>query len=152
MNHDIQETLAYAQHLLAEHRRVHKLLTEIEDQWLRTDDSARSPDAITALRERVEKLRCELANHFAEEEAGGVLEEAAARLPDLGKEVNNLDKQHASLLADLDRIIVGLYTATGSGLIPGELKEAFEKFAGQLKAHEASENRVLAQGFRMEIS
>jgi hypothetical protein len=152
MNHDVCESLAYANHLLAEHRRVHGMLSRIEQQWSLTSDGPQSSGNIAALRERIEELRSELAKHFAEEEAGGVLEEAATRCPDLGREEIQLAEEHTVLLADLDRIVAGICTATRVGLVPGELKAAFERFVDQLKAHEAAENRLLEQGFNIDLN
>jgi hypothetical protein len=151
MNHDVRESLAYANHLLAEHRRVHGLLNRIEQQWSLTAGGPQPSGNIAALREGIEELRSELVRHFAEEEAGGVLEEAAARCPDLGREETRLEDEHAVLLADLDRIVAGLGTAARVGLIPGELKEAFERLVDSLKAHEAAENCLLEQGFQIEL-
>jgi hypothetical protein len=152
MNHDVRESLAYAKHLLAEHRRMHGLLSRIEQQWSLTASGPQTSGNIAALREGIEGLRVELAKHFAEEEAGGVLEEAAARCPDLGREETRLEEEHAVLLADLDRIVAGIGTATRVGLVPGDLKEAFERLVDSLKAHEAAENRLLEEGFNLELS
>jgi hypothetical protein len=152
MNRDVSESLAYANHLLAEHRRVHGLLSHIEQQWSLTSDGPQPSGNIAALHECIEELHSELVKHFAEEEAGGVLDEAATRCPDLGREEIQLEEEHTVLLADLDRIIEGIRTATRVGLVPGELKAAFERFVDQLKAHEAAENRLLEQGFNIEVN
>jgi hypothetical protein len=80
------------------------------------------------------------------------LEEAAARCPDLGREEMRLQQEHAVLLADLDRIIAGIRTAARAGLVPGELKAAFQRFVNQLTAHEAAANRLLEQGFKVELN
>lgn len=151
MDHDFQEALAYAHHLLGEHRRVHALLDRIEQQWARTPDELRQAETIADLRESVNRLRDEVAAHFAEEEAGGVLEEAASRHPELGREEMRLEDDHAALLGELDRILAGMQTATQVGVLPGDLKQAFKDFVHRLKAHEAAENRVIEQGFGIEI-
>jgi hypothetical protein len=151
MNHDVRETLAYAKHLLAEHRRVHGLLSQIEQQWSLTAAGPQPSGNIAALRESIEKLRSELVKHFSEEQAGGVLEEAAVRCPDLSREEMRLEEEHTALLADLDRIFAGIRTATRVGLVPGELKESFEQLVDRLKAHEAAENRLLEQGFQIDL-
>ena len=151
MNHDVGEALAYAKHLLAEHRRVRNLLSDIEQQWSLTTAGPQSSGTIAALCERIEKLRSELARHFAEEEAGGVLEEAVARFPDLGRETVRLEEEHAELLTELDRIIVGVLNSKGTGRMAGDLGEAFMRFVERLKDHEASENRVLAAGFQIDV-
>jgi hypothetical protein len=49
MNHDVRESLAYAKHLLAEHRRVHGLVSRIEQQWSMTSEGQQPAGKIAAI-------------------------------------------------------------------------------------------------------
>jgi hypothetical protein len=151
MKHDVEESRAYAEHLLSEHRRVHGLLNRIDQQWSLTSGAPRPRLVISNLREGFDELRRELVKHFAEEEEGGVLEEAVARCPGLGREEMRLEEEHSALLGELDRIITGMQTAMEVGLIPRELNQTLRLFVQRLQSHEADENRLLERGFRIEI-
>jgi hemerythrin len=152
MNHEITETQAYARHLLREHRRLHQMLRRVEESWPAAESARQDAVLIGRLLTAVEELRGELAKHFAEEESGGVLEEAVAREPGLGPEESRLIQEHASLLSDLDEVIAGLRSAQSAGQLTGELEQQFQSFTKRLNGHEAAENRVLAEGFRIEVN
>lgn len=152
MNHDDEESLAYAKHLLSEHRRVHRLVRCIEERWSLAPDPLREPSTLADLLQEIQQLREELVKHFEEEEAGGVLEEASARCPDLGLQEMQLEQQHAALLGDLDRIIADMRMARDVGRAPAELRRAFGRFVERLHAHEEGENRVLEEGFGVEVA
>src|SRR5262245_50052025 len=95
---------AYAAHLLAEHRRLHVMLRLARAAVLQSggpDRDATAKDVMRVLRQ----IRDELARHFAQEEAGGCLEEAACRCPSLSTQVRRVEAEHRTLLAELDKLI-----------------------------------------------
>jgi hypothetical protein len=151
MNYDPQESLAYAKRLLAEHRRVHGLVSRIEQQWPLVAKTEQ-PSPLARLREDVEELRVELARHFAEEEEGGVLEVAAIRCPDCSTGDLRIVEEHPTLLAELDQIVAELRAAADAGRSPSDVRAAFERFVERLHAHESRENRLLERGFGIEMS
>lgn len=70
-----QDCHPYVNHLLAEHRRVHAMLHRARLAIVHgggPDHDASVADLVLVLRQ----IRAELAAHFAEEEAGGCLDEA----------------------------------------------------------------------------
>jgi hypothetical protein len=92
-------------------------------------------------------LRDELAQHFAEEEAGGCIEEAVCRCPRLASEARHVERQHPVLLDELDGVI-----ALARVLQPGRvgrqtLLNEFDEFAANLKKHESAEDHILQVGF-----
>ena len=71
------EPNTYVEHLRAEHRRVHAMLRHVRNVFLQSggpDRDATPSDTVRFLHQ----VRSELAHHFADEEAGGCLEEAAS--------------------------------------------------------------------------
>lgn len=151
MDHELTESLAYARHLLGEHRRLHQMLVRVEESWPATESGRRDAVLIARLHSAARELRDELAKHFAEEEAGGVLEEAVSRNPELGPEESRLVQDHASLLADLDAMIARLQSGRDAGELPQDVEQEFQRLTKRLHEHEAAENRILARGFRIEV-
>jgi hypothetical protein len=137
-------------HLKEEHREVHALVAGVRRQ-LEALESADLERQLPLVRRVLGDLRQRLARHFAEEEAGGCLEEAAARLPRLGGAVQQIENEHPLLLAQLDalldRVRGPLERASWPDVVLG-----FGNFARALAQHEALENRVLEQGFNEDLT
>jgi predicted nucleic acid-binding Zn-ribbon protein len=131
---------AYLEHLQSEHHRLNCALLEIRHQFAELRRNPQPQVAVAALIERLDNLRSELSAHFAEEEAGGCLEEAVARCPSLGPEVKALMGEHPELARALEELLARMKSQT-----PDEeaRQQQFEAFAAALKAHECAENRVL---------
>ena len=138
-------------HLLSEHRELFQQLAA-----LRTMLAAESPPGCERLRELVraiKTLRGHLADHFRQEETGGFIEEAVARIPRLGSAAKEVLDQHASLLADLDRI-VDRFADAGEAPCAEEwraMHEAFDAFMQRMQAHERAENAVVQQGYNEDL-
>jgi len=84
-------------------------------------------------------FRTLLADHFATEEAGGCLEELAARAPSAVAQVRQIEVEHRELLPLLDQMVVYSKSQLPS---TDELHRRFEAFAQRLHVHEAAESRV----------
>ena len=146
---EYDECRSYTEHLHAEHRRLHRLLTQMRasvGQSVGTDGNSSFTDVTQVLR----GLREELQHHFAEEEAGGCLDEAVSRCPKLSTEVRRIENEHPELLATVDRLIV-LARAGGNPDDRQVLNRAFDNLCRQLEAHEAAENKVLSHGFGINV-
>ncbi len=134
----------------AEHREMHLTLAN-----LRRRLEAIPPNEVAAklpeVRQHFEELRKRLAAHFREEESGGCLEEAAARLPRLGEAVSRIEEEHPRILAALD----ALRTRIAGQLTERDWPEvllAYRDLSTMLSQHEALENRVLEQGFNEDLT
>lgn len=148
---DYQDTLAFAVHLRAEHRRLHELLRGIETGWPARGKRVLSESQTPPVIDGLEALREELARHFAQEEQGGCLEEAVCRCPSLTQEANQVEREHPLLLERLEGIIVRARSGLRTADVARETKQDFKKFARQLHAHEAAENRILASAFGTHV-
>jgi len=132
----VRQYAPFLEHLRSEHRELHKQVDGVR-QILK-----RGPNDLPLLVQSLVNLRSRLAAHFAEEEAGGCLEEAVSRRPSLGPVVDRLESEHPELLVDLDRIVSRSKANDGKQ----ELTRTIEQFLDRLAAHEAGENRVLQAG------
>ncbi len=134
----------------AEHREMHLALANLQRRL-----EAIAPEQVAAklpeMRQHFEALRKRLAAHFQEEEGGGCLEEAAARLPRLGEAVTRIEEEHPRILSALDALRQRLAGALTSEQWPDVLL-AYRELATMLAQHEALENRVLEQGFNEDLT
>ena len=134
----------YLQHIQAEHHRLNRVLAEIGRQFAIPSCEASAQAMLRGIREGLEGLLDELRRHFAEEEDGGCLDEAAAHCPSLGPRARDLVHEHPHLDRELEHLIAAMKTGEGDGK---EWQYKFETFASDLRAHERAENQVLQTAF-----
>lgn len=150
MNH-LDNCESYSIHLQHEHRKMHTRVRDIEALFFQGDKDWETPGLMARLSERLRGLRDDLSHHFAEEDAGGCIEEAVCRRPALSAEAVKLEAEHPELLADLDRLIEYLATAGSSAFSRDEITTNFDEFVKRLLTHEATENRLLQIGLNMNL-
>jgi hypothetical protein len=135
-------------HLLAQHRELHDLLVEARAAF---SGSAGGPTAAATARDRLAALRDYLARHFAQEEAGGYLEESLTRMPRLARAVREVLAEHPGLLGELDGLLERLAARDSGGEAWRQAGCDFEAFASHLLAHERNENAVLQEGYNEDL-
>lgn len=136
---------SWALHLRLEHQRVCEALRAVEAAVNCWTESPQTSDAV--VRHRLGRLRVLLERHFREEEQGGCLDEAAARVPRIGRAVEALYGEHAGLLALLDKVIGATKTDDEYDPPCDEVRAALFDFAQALRAHERAESEILRWGF-----
>lgn len=141
-----EECRCYVDHLIAEHRRLHRMLRAARNAIVPpTADAGNVPgaDIVKVLGE----VREELEHHFAQEEGGGCLEEAVSRCPSLSNAVRRIEAEHPLLLESIDRLIAQAQDADQS--VQGRIAVAceFDELCAQLNAHEGAENALLSKAF-----
>jgi len=140
-------------HILAQHRDLHALMTCVRTALTgaETADADRARALLATLRE----LRDHLREHFAQEEAGGFLEESVTRMPRLSKAMDAVLAEHPALLAELDGLIEVVERADIAGGVPPPEWErtdhAFTEFIHHLLAHERNENAVVQEGYNEDL-
>lgn len=140
------EGRCYINHIVAEHKRLHSMLRQMRHAICHSVQPDENP-SFARIAEVLARLREELTHHFAEEEAGGCLDEAVSRCPSLSAEAKRIEAEHADILAQLDRL------AEQAGSLPPTpqnqvaIQRAFDQLYRLLHQHEAAENRLLAEGF-----
>ena len=148
---DYNECRPYIDHLLSEHRRLHKLIHQARISIVQSGgpDGDESYQGVVQI---LRNLRGELQNHFAEEEAGGCLDEAVSRCPRLSPDAKRLECEHADLLAEVDRLIAEAADSDAHVESRVTLQRDFDSLCRQLHAHEAAENDLLRQGFGANVN
>jgi len=154
---------AYVERLEKSHEQLERLVRESERMLAAWPDNPTTGAAVVA--QHLRDLRTALERHFAEEAAGGCLEEAAARTPRLGPIAERVVDDHMGLLIELERLIAACPVGGGLFDVEAELRStsavarledeeppcadvaaAFERFAARLRRHLLDENRVARQG------
>jgi hypothetical protein len=138
---------AYLTRLIHDHQDVRQSLVQVEKLWIRCRGSTSSKASLEELIRSLTNLRVELAQHFAEEEAGGCVEEAVSHAPWLGREASDLEREDPELLGLLDGLIAAVKRR------PKSIKEVdkdFRQFVDRLRHHEAAESRIIAISFGMD--
>jgi hemerythrin len=143
------ECRVYVDHLLAEHRRLHRMLREARIAVRAGDPGEKSIDHIVQV---LRNVRQELQQHFAEEEAGGCLEEAVSFCPRLSGELRRIEAEHPEMLNEIDRLIAQALDSEPTVDSRLALENAFDELCHQLHAHEAAENELLRQGFGTNVN
>ena len=146
---DADDCYAYVEHLQHEHGRLHRLLLEIGHEVAALRGVGQPADAVVRLAERLTDLRQQLQTHFAEEEAGGCLEEAVVRCPSLSEDCKTILAEHPVL----DRMLEQLLVQTRNRAVSGaDVQRDYRAFGEKLHAHEAAENRLLQMAFGAEAT
>jgi iron-sulfur cluster repair protein YtfE (RIC family) len=136
-------------HVLAEHRDLFQLLLSVRSALAATGSP--TPDQRRDAIESMHTLRDHLRDHFAQEERGGFLEEAVARIPRLSAAVQSILGQHPVLLANLDRVIEDLEASPADSETWVRANHGFEAFSARMTAHERSENAVVQSGYNEDL-
>jgi len=145
------DQFVYVDHLLAEHRRlerlIHRTLASIPT-WEESDFVGWLP----AMRSGLEAVRAELAQHFKEEEAGGCVEEAIARCPGVSQEAQAVLQEHGPILAELDRLIALCRRAQPPTADEArQIEHDFRALVRRLRQHEAVENDIMQRAFAVSL-
>jgi hypothetical protein len=149
--HAYDECRCYVDHLLAEHKRLHRMLRGARNAIMPLSAAAGNVPALDIVK-LLGEVRHELEQHFAEEEGGGCLEEAVSRCPSLSDEARRIEAEHPRLLESIDRLIAQAQDADGS--VEGRIAVArhFDELCAQLDAHEGAENGLLRKAFGVNVN
>jgi hemerythrin len=136
---------------LAEHRELSSLVKTIETRLRDALGTEAAREAAQReLPELFNRLWAYLRQHFAEEEAGGLLDEAISRLPRLGPQVTALERQHEPLLRELGQLLAKVQQCGCSEEKWQCIARELKAFTESLRTHEAAENRLAAEAFNGE--
>ena len=136
-------------HVLAQHRDLFNLMQSVR-AGLAATPCPESPDC-GCLLDSLRKLRDHLHDHFAQEEAGGFLEESVARVPRLSPAVREILGEHPALLAELDALIAELSGGPSTTEAWRTAAAAFDRFGGHMQEHERRENSVVQEGYNENL-
>ena len=135
---------------VSEHRELHAAVDRIRRLLDAPLDDATRERAVDA-RHSLLVLRDQLARHFAQEEAGGYLEEAIVRLPQIAPQAKVLQRQHRDFLDRANAMLADAETGDSAANALLKLKADYVAFAKRLEAHEAAENVLLQRAFNEDL-
>jgi iron-sulfur cluster repair protein YtfE (RIC family) len=140
------ECVAFAEHLHHEHHRLNRLLLEIGHEVAQFTGPETDHRLLEQLENRITDLSDQLKAHFAEEEAGGCLEEAVSRCPSLAGETETILKEHKQL----DQLLCHVLSQVSDPATPADVQASWQAFYNKIRAHEAAETRLLRMAFGHE--
>lgn len=143
---DDDQIRCYIDHLVAEHRRLHGVLRKVRSSLVYAVGPDEAPSFTEVVRIII-GMRNELARHFAQEEAGGCLEEAVSHCPKLSAEAGRIEAEHPQLLAEADRLIAQARQLLPTSVNQVALQREFENLFCKIRTHEKSESELLRQAF-----
>ncbi|HUY33527.1 MAG TPA: hemerythrin domain-containing protein [Pirellulales bacterium] len=128
-----------------EHHELRQLVQAI--RAVVRDERPWSHEAVAEVVELLASLETHLHHHFAQEEAGGYLEEVLSLAPRFSDEVAELLRQHPQML-DKTRLV---YKTAGRAVHESsawpQLKRELRELIEALIAHESEENKIVQQAF-----
>lgn len=146
-----ERMLPYIRQVEHEHRELESLLRRLDDALLQGASEGWNLRATERALELLIALQDHLKYHFAQEEAGGYLEEALSVAPRFSHQADQLLRQHpmlAAMIADaIDEARRHLDDPPHWLMIEAAITEMLKK----LKAHEAGENRILEEAFNTDL-
>ena len=145
------ECRCYVEHLIAEHRRLHRMLRLARAAIVASRGPDRDATAADVVR-ILHQVREELDHHFAQEEGGGCLDEVVSHCPSLSSEARRIEAEHPRLLENVDRLIAEALDCDQSVEKRVALEREFDELCRQLDAHEAAENVMLRKGFGANVN
>ena len=134
----------YFELAMAEHRALHRMIRETQAAVALACQSAGPKSARRSAQEQIGRLFEHVREHFAQEEAGGYLEEATSIVPRLGPDAAELERQHGMFLVKLQYLVNAAAAATDKDAWE-EVGSLFRSLIAELCEHEAAENRILQQ-------
>jgi hypothetical protein len=142
---------AYVAGFKAEHRELHDVLRNVDRAWRVCEthdwteaDCGECCGALTALKDH-------LTHHFAQEEAGGYLEEALTLAPRLGATADRLLAQHPVLLARCAELVELARRSGADKTAQRRLHEKFPAMRKLLLEHERGENAVMQEAYHVDL-
>lgn len=134
-----------------EHRELHRRIASIRDQLaVAVRDPADGPSALAASLASLKELMAQLKQHFAEEEQGGLLDEAVSQAPRLGPQATALEHEHEPLEREICALIERAEKCGSSRELWQQVAADFNEFVATLCRHEAAENRLAEEAFGEE--
>ena len=107
-----------------------------------------SKTGLPALRARLDGTRAHIVEHFRFEEQNGYMDTVRTHEPRLERVIDELAEDHCRLLDSLDALIRETAMAASTNeTITAKVTE----WIGEVRRHEAQENRLVQDAFNMDI-
>jgi hypothetical protein len=142
---------AYVERVRGEHRELQGLVHQVR-RALALGTQARWRDVtIVPLVRALEELKVHMEQHFAQEEAGGYLEEALVHAPRFTLQAESLLKQHPQLQLQMNQLLAEICQCRQNPKLWPAFAEHAQEALKELLAHEASENQLLERAYNATL-
>jgi len=131
---------------------LNDLLAKVRDSIKRHDSGVDSGGEFESLRIWIDRLRIQVLKHFSEEEQGGCLEEAVARLPRLAAAANEIQAERERLRKLLAELVESERAAESDHDQWRVFVDEFVVLAEQLLKHKSQECSVISEGFNINLT
>jgi hypothetical protein len=142
--------VAFLQEIKEVDQELGELLTEVRQRCQRPISAGQC----RSLLEQLERLRDQLALHFALEEAYGYFDDPAEVRVDVGERADKLRQEHRGLFQDVTEIVEKgeeLYHAGETAAMVVWLAPRFLEFDAALRLHESRENELIMDAYDSDI-
>ena len=152
MMRDYSECRHFVDHLVAEHRRLHRMLRQMRTAIVSSVGGDASPSFAEVAR-ILGRLRDELELHFMEEDSGGgCFDEAVSRCPPLANEAKRIMAEHPGIVAEIEQLIDQANQLAPSKTNKLAIQQSFDSIYQRLRDHENAENRLFAHAFGTNVN
>lgn len=138
--------------LVSDHRNLFHFLMELQHVFITPPLESDLPKTRDLVLPKLLQLRTMLEEHFRREEAGGYLEEAACKVPSIGKQADRIIQEHPALMTRLNAMIDLLSPKEITLLRWQAAHNQFAAFTREQREHERRENEIIQQGFNEDLS
>ena len=134
---------SYLSHLDSEHKRLELLSQNVANRFANASDVGWERRDRPQIAAQLSALKDELSRHIEEEDFGGCLDEAVARVPSLSESARKIFQENDELKRQL-RLVMNL-VESGSR---ADAEISFEKFSADLRLHEQHEHELATRGLK----
>lgn len=142
---------AYIEGVRADHQELRNLVRGIERQLNAAEAAGWAKNEAQVVLTAIDELGRHLREHFAEEEAGGYMEEALALAPRFGPQAERLLKEHPTMLQQVGRLVELARCCCEQAQQGPELSRLAREFFATLRAHDAAENQIIQEAFNTDL-
>lgn len=149
----MNETIASYERTLGEHVALYQRIARLRERLV----PPAAPNEDAALRrwawevaDQLFELREALVDHFADEEASGVLGDLAEEFPEHTRRLEALSAEHAALLAE-ERDIVSDFTRFSGADGVGGLVRRTQELMDRLLRHEQEEMNLMQRSYTEDL-
>ena len=138
---DYDDSQSYLSHLHAEHNRLELLSKNVANRFDQSSDAnwvSRDRPEIAA---QLSALKDELSKHIDEEDEGGCVEEAVARVPSLSQAARRIYQESDELKEQLRQVMQIVESGARA-----DAECAFREFSADLRLHEQHEQDLVERG------
>lgn len=142
---------AFLQEIKQDNEELHRLLEQVNRLC---QFESPPPESRQELADLLDKLRDQLALHFALEEAYGYFEDSIIGMPSLSKKADELRSQHAILFAQLCDVVDDgkmALDAHSPRYVCRRISKPFLVFYHELVRHENQENELILEAFDLDV-